>query len=87
VGDAGGEGVLAQGLPLQQGVNSLPGDMGETVRAMLAGMGTVCGGGKRVLSVTCDAPELDLETHRSAATSAVPTGAGRANLLPLRLYS
>lgn len=56
VGDAGGEGVLAKDLPLKQGINSLPGDMGETVRAMLAGMGTVGGGGKRILSVTCDVP-------------------------------
>lgn len=56
VADGGGEGVLAENLPLNQGINSLPGDMGETMRAMLAGMGTVGGGGKRILSVTCDAP-------------------------------
>jgi hypothetical protein len=56
VGDAGGEGVLAKDLPLKQGLNSLPGDMGEVVRAMMAGLGTVGGGGTRTLSITCGAP-------------------------------
>lgn len=56
VADGGGEGVFAENLPLNQGINSLPGDMGETMRDILAGMGTVGGGGKRILSVTCDGP-------------------------------
>ena len=55
VGEGAAEagGMIAKDVPLAAGDNVLPGDMAETMSAMMAGMGTVTGKGKRVLSVTC----------------------------------
>lgn len=56
VGEAGGGGQVAKDLPLNEGENPIPGDMGSEIRAIMAGMGTVGGDGNRVLSVRCDGP-------------------------------
>ena len=54
VGEGADEaGMIAENLALAAGDNELPGDMATTMSAMMAGMGTVTGKGRRVLSVTC----------------------------------
>ena len=52
-GGADEAGMIAENLSLAAGDNELPGDMATTMSAMMAGMGTVTGKGRRVLSVTC----------------------------------
>lgn len=54
--EAGGGGQIAKDLPLNEGDNPIPGDMGSEIRTIMAGMGTVGGDGGRVLSVRCDTP-------------------------------
>lgn len=56
VSEAGGAGVIAEGLPVKAGDTPLPGDMADEIRAIMAGSGTVSGEGERVLSVTCAGP-------------------------------
>ncbi len=57
VGEGGGGGqIVSVPIPLKEGDNLIPGDMGGEIRAIMAGMGTVSGDGVRVLSVRCYAP-------------------------------